>query len=600
MKEKKISDLRNVKIFCVLRFLSLIFAAALLSFTWAELSWGNNGDTGGAANELIIQAKAGVSRGKLAGVLEGLGTASVGDIPQIRLKRIRVQSREFEKVKAALKKNPHIKFVEPNYIAEAAFIPNDAQYYSQWHLQKISASPGWDISTGSASVPIAIIDSGIDPTHPDLAGKLIQGYNFVGGNTDTHDVMGHGTAVAGSAAALSNNYIGVAGIAWQNPVMPLVVINSNNWATYYDVANAITYAADHGAKIINLSLAGSSSSSTLQNAVNYAWNKGAVIFAAAANNSTSTPYYPAACNNVVAVSATTSSDTLASFSNYGTWVDISAPGVSILTTTNGGAYSSWSGTSFSSPITAGLGALIMSVNPSLTNAQIVDIIEENADDLGSPGFDPYFGYGRINVYKSVLSAFNTLPVLDEIAPTVSITSPANASTVVGSVTVSVSATDNVGVSKVELYVNGTLYASDTTEPYSFLWDTSSLYPGYYDLKALAYDAAGNVGPSGSVTVYVSNAYSLDTIKPSVTILSPQNNTYVSRRVRVKAAASDNVGIKRVEFYIDGALKTTLYRNSTSYTWYWYTLSASKGAHTLMLKAFDEAGNIGTDSITVYK
>ncbi len=600
MKGKRISGLRNVKTFHIPKLLGIFFAAALLSFTSAELSWGNNGKPGNAANELIIQAKAGVSRGQIAEALEGLGTASVGDIPQIRLKRIKVQSHEFEKVKAALKKNPHIKFAEPNYIAEASFTPNDARYYSQWHLQKISAAPGWDISTGSTNVPIAIIDSGVDPTHPDLTGKLISGYNFVAGNTDTHDVMGHGTAVAGSAAAISNNYTGVAGVAWQNPVMPLVVINSSNYATYYDIAMAITYAADHGAKIINLSLAGSSSSSTLQNAVNYAWNKGAVIFAAAANYSTSTPYYPAACNNVVAVSATTSSDTPASFSNYGNWVDISAPGVSILTTTNGGTYSSWSGTSFSSPIAAGLGALIMSVNSSLTNTQIVDIIEKNADDLGAPGFDPYFGYGRINVYKSVLAAYNTMPAPDGIAPTAAITSPVNSATVVGSVTVNVSAGDNVGVSKVELYVNGTLYAADTTEPFNFLWDTSNLYPGYYDLKALAYDASRNVGQSGSVNVYVSNAYSLDTVKPSVTIISPQNNTYVSKKVRIKAAASDNMGISRVEFYIDGALKTTMYGNTASYIWNWNTSSAVRGAHTITLKAFDGANNMGTDSITVYK
>ena len=162
----------------------------------------------------------------------------------------------------------------------------------------------------------------------------------------------------------SNNYIGVTGIVWNNPLMPLRISDPNGWATYSAMASAMIYAADRGVKVMNISFAGSSSSSTLQNAVNYAWSKGAIVFASAGNYSTNTPYYPAACNNAVSVAATTSSDSPASFSNYGTWIDLSAPGVSILTTNNGGGYGSWSGTSFSSPITAGLGALVFSANPS--------------------------------------------------------------------------------------------------------------------------------------------------------------------------------------------------------------------------------------------
>ncbi|MBT1077344.1 S8 family serine peptidase, partial [Geobacter grbiciae] len=188
-------------------------------------------------------------------------------------------------------------------------------------------------------------------------------------------------------------------------------------------------AADHGVRIINLSYGGSTTSSTLQNAVNYAWNKGAIVFASAANYNTSTPYYPAACTNAVSVSATDANDAKASFSNYGPTIDIAAPGVSILTTANGGGYASVSGTSFSSPIAAGLGALILSVNPTLTNAQVVDIITRNADDIGTPGFDQYFGYGRINVLKSLTAAQSAVPVSDATAPTASITSPTNSSTV---------------------------------------------------------------------------------------------------------------------------------------------------------------------------
>src|SRR6202040_394826 len=137
---------------------------------------------------------------------------------------------------------------------------------------------------------------------------------------------GHGTAVSGAAAAATDNFIGVAGVSWANPILPLAGLDSSDYALYSDIASAITYAADHGARIASISIGGSTASSTLQSAVDYAWNKGTVIFAAAMTNSNSTPNYPAACNNVVAISATEPSDTLASFSNYGNWIDLSAPG----------------------------------------------------------------------------------------------------------------------------------------------------------------------------------------------------------------------------------------------------------------------------------
>ena len=152
--------------------------------------------------------------------------------------------------------------MEENFIAEAGYVPNDERYPSQWHLRMIAAPDGWDSTTGSPNVPIAIIDSGVDPSHPDLAGNLIAGYNFLDNNTDTQDVLGHGTAVAGSAAAMTDNITGVAGVAWNSPIMPLVVLNANDSATYYDIARAINYATDQGVRIMNISIGGSSYSST--------------------------------------------------------------------------------------------------------------------------------------------------------------------------------------------------------------------------------------------------------------------------------------------------------------------------------------------------
>lgn len=580
------------------RFVLTLSVTVALCFAVTNPTWGANGNGKYVADELLVQSKVGVSKAKMKEILEPHGAATAGEINQIRVRQIKVPAHALEKVKAALEKNPHISFVENNFFAAGSAEPNDDRYPSQWHLPKISAPQGWDMSTGSHMEPIAIIDSGVDPTHPDLSDKLLPGYNFLQDNTDTHDVRGHGTAVAGTAAAISNNVEGVAGVAWDNLIMPLVVLNSDNWATYYDIAQAITYAADEGVRVMNISIGGSSSSSTLQNAVNYAWNKGAVIFACAHNYSTSTPYYPAACAHVVAVSATTSSDTRASFSNYGDWIDIAAPGTSILTTTRGGGYGYWNGTSFSSPIAAGIAALIVSADPLLTNAQVVDIITQNADDLGALGFDPYYGHGRVNVYASLVAAMEAVPEPDTTEPSVSITSPQDGSTVSGSITVSASATDDVGVERVELYIDGALFATSTTEPYRFYWDTKDVPDGYHELSAMAYDTSGNVGYSNPVTVYVSNSSPEDTIAPDVSITLPADGAYISNRVTIKALASDNVGVSRMELYIDGVLKVV--KSKSSMTWRWNARKASKGEHVISAKAYDEAGNVGTDSITVYK
>ena len=295
------------------------------------------------------------------------------------------------------------EYVEPDYYAHTAADPNDPSYASQWHLRRIGGPLAWSLSTGSESVVVAVVDSGVYPHHPDLAGKLVPGWNFVKDNADTADVLGHGTAVAGTVAAATNNGIGVAGVNWKSRVMPLVAVDSGDYAAYSDVAAAIQYAADHGVRVINISIGGPNSSITLQRAVDYAWSKGALVFASAMNQGVSEPYYPAACVHAVAVSTTDSNDRLASFSNFGGWITLAAPGTGILSTADGGGYSFWNGTSFASPIAAGVAALILSVNPALTNAEALAILKNTADRPG-PAPDSYFGWGRVNAYRAMLAA----------------------------------------------------------------------------------------------------------------------------------------------------------------------------------------------------
>jgi subtilisin family serine protease len=582
-------------------FCALIPLLASLIIPATSMASAGNGRGRFVEGELLVQAKAGVAMGKIDNLLGMHGAATEGEIPAIKVRRIRVPAHALDRVKEALSHNPNISFVEENFIAETSYTPNDQYFSSQWHLPKISAPAGWDLTTGSADTPIAIIDSGVDPDHPDLMDKLIPGYNFLGGNSDTHDVRGHGTAVAGSAAAQTDNVTGIAGVAVDNPIMPLVVLNADGWATYYDIARAITYAADNNVRVMNISIGGSSSSSTLQSAVNYAWDKGAVIVASAANYSTDTPYYPAACDHVVAVSATTSGDSLASFSNFGSWVDLSAPGASIRTTNNGGGYGYWNGTSFASPITAGLAALIFSANPQLTNAQVVDIMTRNADDLGAPGFDTTFAHGRINVYESLLEALTAAPEPDTTPPTSAITDPAPGAVVSGEVIVNVSASDDVAVSQVDLFIDGVFFATDTTEPFGFLWDSGTYANGSHELTAVAHDSSGNTGQSHPLTFIVDNQpIGIDTVAPTVSITSPKQGSSTKRNVNVQVAASDDRAVTKVEFYLDGVIAHIVIATQDTYSWRWNTGDAASGDHVISVKAFDAAGNEGTDSVTVQK
>lgn len=305
-----------------------------------------------------------------------------------------------EAVRQTLSRNPLFRTVELDYYAHSGAVPNDQYYSSQWYLPQINAPSAWNLTSGSG-IPIAVIDSGVDGSHPDLAARLLPGWNFVTGNSNTADTSGHGTAVTGVLGAVSNNGIGVAGITWQNPVLPLVAVDSSGSAAYSNIAAAIQYAADHGARVISISLGGSQASSVLQSAVNYAWNEGSVVVAAAMNNSSTTPMYPAACTNVIAVAATDQNNNLASFSDYGSWITVAAPGTYIMTTTWDGGYGEWQGTSLATPIVAGVAALALGVNPNLSAQQLVTLLEQNTDYIGSSSI---FGYGLVDAYKTVLAA----------------------------------------------------------------------------------------------------------------------------------------------------------------------------------------------------
>lgn len=429
------------------------------------------------------------------------GAKEIGRIAQIGVRILQVPAKAEARVITALSKNPNFEFAEPDYIARVILTPNDPLYLTHlWHLPKVNAPTAWDVTTGADKVTVAVVDSGVDANHPDLQGRVLAGYDFANADSDPSDDNGHGTAVAGTAAASGNNSTGVAGVAWGVSILPVKVMGANGSGTHSAIANGINFSADRGARVINLSLGSTSSSRTLQSAVNYAYNKGCLLIAAAGNNGNSTPVYPAAYSNVVAVSALNKADTLPSWSNYGSYVDVSAPGDGITTTWPSNSYITISGTSFASPIVAGAAALALSVNPALTPKSATDLLLATSDDLGAPGYDVYFGSGRVNAAKLVSTA---VPVADTTAPVTTLTNPKDGASIAGlrSVTISVSSSDNVGVTKAEIYINGRLTATSSAGSYNFSWNTSKLAKGAYQLQSKAYDAAGNVASSAVVTVY---------------------------------------------------------------------------------------------------
>jgi parallel beta-helix repeat protein len=296
------------------------------------------------------------------------------------------------------------RYIEPNMSFEADFVPNDPDWPKQWGLAEIEADYAWNITIGGPSVLVAIIDTGIDWNHPDLTANYVPlGYDWVNNDEQPMDDFGHGTHVAGIIAAVTNNGLGIAGLA-QAKIMAEKVLDETGYGSSSDISQGIIHAVDRGAKIINLSLGSYDRSKLLHESVKYAYDHGVLIVAAAGNDATTAKCYPAAYDEVAAVSATDKLDNPAEFTNYGDWVDVAAPGVDVYSTLYSNSYAYMSGTSMASPHAAGVAALIWSRFPNMTRDQVWAQLQYSTDDLGEPGIDVHYGFGRINARKAVEQA----------------------------------------------------------------------------------------------------------------------------------------------------------------------------------------------------
>lgn len=519
-----------VALFLSTLFLFLLFG--LLNIPQKAKAQGNNRVPG----QILVKFKQGTSQQEIDNQINSHHANLLKKINKLDISVLKVPEVLQDTVLNALSKNPNVEFAELDYYAKAFSPPNDTFFDRQWGLENIgqtingvagkvdadiNAPSAWDTTQGG--VIVAILDCGISESHPDLANKVVDRKDFTNSASGTNDVYGHGTHVAGIVAAVTNNSDGVAGVCPGCSLLNGKVLDDSGSGAYSWIANGIIWATDNGAKVINLSLGGPWSSTTLENAVNYAWNKGVIVVAAAGNSNNSFYTYPAAYTNAIAVAATDNQDNRAYFSSYGSkWVDVAAPGVYVFSTWKDtsshydpqpecdltGCYKYASGTSMSTPIVAGVAGLVWTsvYNPSASSVRAR--IESTADKI--PGTGTYWSAGRVNAANAVSQSPSPspsptptpTPIVDTQPPTVSITSPVNGSFVSRgrSITISASASDNVGVKKVDFYINSSFLRTDKTKPYTVSWRVPNSRNVTYTIKAIASDASNNTGQTSiSVT-----------------------------------------------------------------------------------------------------
>src|SRR3989338_5046208 len=373
------------------------------------------------SGQVLVKFKTGTSQEEKNKQLEGQKAKVKSKIEQLDTFVLQVPAKTEEKVVTALSKNPKVEYAELDYRAVAFFVPNDTYFTQrQWGLENtgqningvvgvvdadVDGPTAWNTTQGG--VRVAVLDTGIDQNHEDLSSKVVLQRNFTDSPTPD-DLYGHGTHVAGIVAAVTNNGFGVAGGCPNCQLINGKVLNDSGSGAYSFIANGITWATDNGAKVINMSLGGSSRSRTLENAVNYAWNRGVVVVAAAGNSANTSKTYPGAYNNAIAVAATNNKDQKAYFSSYGSkWVDVAAPGENIFSTfpnhpykiNKSLNYDYASGTSMATPMTSAVAALIWSTPYGTSASQVRARLESTADKISGTG--SYWSKGRVNAANAL-------------------------------------------------------------------------------------------------------------------------------------------------------------------------------------------------------
>ena len=479
---------------------------------------------------ILVKFRADTPDSQKANIHKKNNGKSVKHYKRVRGYKVKVQKNRIAEAINDYLKDENVEYAEPDYIRKLFLTPNDTDYSQLWGLHNTGQSGGtadadidmpeaWDIETGDSAVVIAVTDSGVDWDHPDLAANIwtnsgeivgngvdddgngyiddVRGWDFVNvgsgsvypgedpgpADNDPMDFYGHGTHVSGIASAIGDNNEGIAGVSWNSKIMALRVaykhVSGVGALSTSSLIEAISYAADNGADIINFSLGGTTYSSSEKDAIDFAYSQGVVMVAAAGNEDTSDKNYPAAYDNVLSVAATDHNDARASFSNYGSWIDVSAPGEDIYSTMFDDSYGLKTGTSMSSPYVAGLAALIRSKYPAFPNDEVMRRIEASADDVDAAGWDQYTGSGRINAYQALqINSWITSPAENEkISGSLNITGVATSANfsyyrVEYGLSYTPTAWVQIGIDSFTPVASGILAG----------WDTTGLVDGNYTIK----------------------------------------------------------------------------------------------------------------------
>ncbi|HET8894286.1 MAG TPA: S8 family serine peptidase [Gaiellaceae bacterium] len=327
---------------------------------------------------LLVRFKSGVSYRRGESLLAGLGAQTQVRIPQLRTRIVSVDAADRNRVLARLRASRLVADAHLDELLHTSGVMlNDTFFSRQWGLKLAGFTTAWAKTHGTRPVVVAVLDTGVNASAPDLAGVVHSGADLVNGDGSAADDNGHGTAVAGVIAALGNNGIGGAGVCWKCSILPIKVMGADGNGDLATVAAGIVRATDMGAKVIDLSLGGPAGEPTLQQAVAYAASKGVLVVAAAGNSGLATPFYPANYPGVISVGGTDPRDSLYGWSEHGPWVRVSAPGCNVAPLLHGG-YGEFCGTSSATPMVAGLAGYLLSVRPTATPVQLVAVIEKTA------------------------------------------------------------------------------------------------------------------------------------------------------------------------------------------------------------------------------
>lgn len=548
---------------------------------------------------LLVQTFPGIDRTDVDTLVAELDGEVLERNAEIDLTVLRIDPERSAETGSALAASGLLERVERNHRLQADRLPNDPLFTTQTHLTVIRAPQAWNAAVGLAEVRIAVVDTGVDAEHPDVADRVVDGWNVYEDDADYRDVMGHGTMVAGMAAALTDNGVGVAGVTWEGEIIAVRAADEEGYSTARHIAAGILRAVDLDADVINVSFAPLQAITVVQAACDEAFHRGAVVVISSGNSGQR--YTSPGYDSAVFVGAVDDSDVLASFSDRGPYVDLVAPGKNVLTTLMDGEYGLVSGTSFSAPIVSGVLALGFATNPDLRPMAAIRALTETAEDLGTTGRDDSYGHGRADAEAFLQRLVGSTLVGDETPPTVRITRPSSSARYSRRFTISVTASDDEAVSDVVLSIDGIPVATDTRAPYRLGVDPTRYPTGTHELSVVATDDSGNVSsPAIRTVTFVSSSATTSGSGTSIRFISPASGARVSGDTRIVANLSDSNGLATVQWFIDGESVFTAPVSGTSSTvsYQWRAGSATKGNHNVTIVVLDAAGDRSTASLTL--